>query len=78
MALTASLDKASYAPGDTITLTIVSDKRVQSSTLDIASAGDDAKVTTIVQAGIVLSDPAGRKWTVKTDDGKTATYTATA
>lgn len=78
MALTATLDKPAYNPGDTITLTVVSDKRLQTSQIDVEAAGDDAKVTTTVQAGIVLTDPSGRKWTVKSDDGKTAVYTATA
>lgn len=78
MALTATLDKASYAPGDTMTLTVVSDKRIQTAVIDIQSAGDDAKVTTTVQSGIVLTDPAARKWTIVSDDGKTAVYHATA
>lgn len=78
MTLTLSLDKASYNPGDTMTLTIVSDKRLRSDVLDIQSAGDDAKVTTTVQAGIVITDPALRKWTSKSDDGKTAVFTAIA
>lgn len=78
MALTLTLDKPAYAPGDTMTLTAVSDKRVQSDTIDVQAAGDDAKVTTTVQAGIKVSDSTGRVWTVKSDDGVTAVYTATA
>lgn len=78
MSLTANLDKATYNPGDTMTLTVVSDKRLQSTALDIQSAGDDAKVTTTVQAGVTVTDPSGRKWTVKSDDGHTAIYTSTA
>ena len=78
MSLTLSLDKASYTPGQTMTLTAVSDKRLQSSTIDVQAAGDDAKVTTIVQAGITVSDSTGRVWTVVSDDGKTAVFTSQA
>lgn len=78
MALTATLDKASYNVGDTMTLTVVSDKRITSDTIAIQSAGDDAQVTTTVQAGVVVNDPAGRTWTSESDDGKTAVFTATA
>ena len=77
MALTATLDKPQYAPGDLMTLTVVSDKRLVSDTIDVQAAGDDAKVTTIVQAGVTVTDP-NRTWTVQSDDGKTAVYTATA
>jgi hypothetical protein len=78
MALTATLNKATFVPGETMTLTVVSDKRLQSSILDVLAAGDDAKATVTVLAGIVLTDPAGRKWAVASDDGKTAVFTATA
>lgn len=78
MALTATLDKASYNAGDTMTLTVVSDKRVSSVSLAIASAGDNATVTTTVQAGVTVKDSTGRNWASKSDDGKTAVYTAIA
>lgn len=79
MALTASLDKpAGYKTGDTITLTIVSDKRIETDVLDLQAAGEDAKVTTIVQLGFVLSDPRARTWTTVSDDGKTVVLTTKA
>ena len=79
MALTATLDKASYKPGDVMTLTVVSDKRVTSSTVDVQAAGEDVKVTTTVQTGVTVADSTvSRAWLLKSDDGKTAVYTATA
>lgn len=79
MALTATLDKAIYSPGDTATLTIVSDKRIAgSTTLDIVTAGEDFKVGITVFAPVRIADSTGRVWTQKSDDGKTAVYTATA
>lgn len=79
MALSYTLDKPNgYNPGDLITLTVVSDKRLQSQSFPISSAGDNATVSLIIQQGITLMDSTGRKWTSKSDDGKTAVFTATA
>jgi hypothetical protein len=79
MTITATLDKpAGYNAGDTMTLTVVSDKRLQTDTIDVASAGEDATVTTTVRAGFTYTDTLGKKWTVKSDDGKTLVLTATA
>lgn len=79
MTISASLDKpGGYAPGDTITLTVVSDKRLSSTSLAISAAGEGAQSTLIVQLGVLVTDPSGRKWTVKSDDGKTQVLTSTA
>lgn len=78
MSLTATLDKTAYSVGDTMTLTVVSDKRLQSDVIDVKAAGDDATVTTTVQAGIVVTDQSGRVWTVGSDDGHAAVYTSKA
>lgn len=78
MALTATLDKSGYKPGDKMTLAVVSDKRLQSTTISVAAGGETVKVTTTVQLPVSLTDSTGRVWTAGADDGKTAVYTATA
>jgi hypothetical protein len=78
MALTAALDKSSYNAGDTMTLTVVSDKRLSSDTIDAQAGGEDVKVTTTIQTGVAITDSSGRTWTLKSDDGKTAVYTSKA
>lgn len=75
--LTATLDKTSYNPGDTITLTVTSDKRITATVVDVQAGGEDVKVTTTVQTAVTVTDTA-RKWTVKSDDGKVAVLTSTA
>jgi len=56
MSLTATLDKASYAPGDTITLTVVSDKRQTNTSADVQAAGEDFKIGILVQSGVKIID----------------------
>jgi hypothetical protein len=78
MSLTATRDKDVYQPGDLITLTVTSDQRIKSTPLDIVAAGEDVKVTISVQTGVTLTDPTGRKWTVKSDDGYVQILTSPA
>lgn len=77
MSLSATLDKASYAPGDTITLTVVSDKRITNTALDVKAGLEDFKVNITIQSGVWISGDS-RVWNLKSDDGKTAVYTAVA
>lgn len=77
MSLTATLDKPVYAPGATVTLTVVSDKRLTSAIIPVTAAGEGANATLTVCAGVFITDPQ-RPWTLVSDDGKTAVFTATA
>lgn len=77
MALVATLDKTSYAPGDTMTLTVISDKRQTSSTIAVVAGGETVNVTTTVQTGVTVTDSA-RTWTLVSDDGKKSVYTSKA
>lgn len=65
--LTASID-LTKAP---IELTVVSDKRVVS--VQVSAVGETATATG--RFGVKLTDT-DRTWTLKSDDGKTAVYTA--
>lgn len=78
MTLAYTLDKpAGYAPGDTITLTITSDKRLQAQpAVPITSAGESVSLLLTLLYPVLLAD-ATRKWTLKSDDGKTAVYQST-
>jgi hypothetical protein len=80
MSLTWSLDKADgvYAPGAQATLTVTSNKRISTATIAITTGGEGANATLTVQDGVVITDSTGRKWTLVTDNGSTAIFTATA
>ena len=55
-----------------IELTVVSDKRKVEVT--VSAVGETATATG--QFPIKVTDASGRKWTLKSDDGATAVYTA--
>jgi hypothetical protein len=90
---TATFDKTSYAAGDTMTLTVVrsgSTSQTLSATAAIVLAAPDG-TTESISAGPVdvtrtvsvavsasVSDDGSRSWTLQSDDGATAVYTATA
>jgi FKBP-type peptidyl-prolyl cis-trans isomerase 2 len=73
MALTATLDKTKYAPGDAGILTVVSDKRVTSTDLNIAAAGETLKVTVTVVSPVTVT--ATLATTLISDDNVTSKYT---
>lgn len=89
--LTASLDKAIYNVGETMTLTVNTTKDVRdvyvdepiAVHVDLPSLGFSGDVAgqlhrnTGTWAPIVVTD-SGRVWTLATDDGNEAKYTATA
>lgn len=78
MALTATLNKASFAPGEKMTLTITSDARKKPASVHIDVQGvGTADVNTTILAGVTVTDKT-RTWTKLSDDGTTAKYEATA
>ena len=85
MSLTASLDKSTYAPGETMTLTVTTDagernvdKQVSG---QVSLAGSDplpfSALVDYPPLPITVTDP-DRIWTKQSDDETTAVYTATA
>lgn len=89
MAVTAQFDKAVYVPGDTMTLTVTTtaeDRDRYTETpfvvhVSVAGVGD-ADVTAslrkqIDDAPVVVTDP-DRSWTLVSDDGVKAVFTAKA
>lgn len=85
MALTAKLDKATYAPGDTMTLTVktaTGERNVDvpvTVQVDVAGLGS-ATATAVVDKPplpIVVTDP-NRVWALVSDDETTAVYTSVA
>lgn len=91
MALTAALDKAVYQAGETMTLTVRTDTDERdvyvddpvSVHVDLPSLGYSGDVTGQVHrntgtwAPITTADPS-HVWTLLSDDGNEAKYTATA
>jgi hypothetical protein len=83
--LSATLNKASYVPGETAILTVVySDGDSNTNTITVRgkdSSGLEAVITvqfTVVdKVNLTVLDDSGRVWTLQTDDGSTAVYTAT-
>jgi hypothetical protein len=89
----ATLDKASYATGDTMTLTIVrSATATTEAALNLAvnATGADGtqatpinvtatiEVTSPEASTVGVTDDSGRQWAQASDDGTTAVWTATA
>jgi hypothetical protein len=84
--LSASLDKASYVPGETAILTVSynGDGEANVNTITVRGvdgAGNAALVTvqlTVVdKISLSVVDDSGRVWTLLSDDGSTAVFTAT-
>src|SRR5688572_30897009 len=74
-AVTATLDRATYAPGDTMTLTVdysvPAESRVAAAvTLDVLGASRQATVAAPVMR-LTVADP-DRAWSQVSDDGATA------
>lgn len=84
--LTGALDKASYAPGDTITATLTyGDPDSQTQTLtwtatDGSGATQTLALSLVVKDPVALkvTDPSGRVWTKVSDNGVIAVFTAKA
>ena len=72
-----TLDKASYAPGDKVTITVVDSKRTKTTPLDWASVFSSLTASLVVVAKGALTAP-GYTFTVVSDDGTTAVLTTTA
>lgn len=88
--INATLDKASYNAGEQMTLTVqYADadnwQRVDTIVITGSDQAGNAVVATIEttinssdEVLLDIEDSAGRVWTKQSDDGSTATYTATA
>ena len=89
MAITATFNKAVYAPGETMTLTVTTsaadrDRFTETPfTVNVNVVGvGNADVTAALRqqvedAAVVVTDP-DRVWTLGSDDGVKAVFTATA
>lgn len=81
--LSASLDKTTYAPGDTATLTVTyadADNRTSTTTVTgTDQAGNAATATVVVReadpVALVVSDDGGRTWAKVSDNGSIAVFT---
>jgi hypothetical protein len=76
MSLSVSLDKTHVAPGTTVTMTVVSDKRITTTSFPVGAGGETAEVTFSVQTGVTFGAGAPTT-TAVSDDGHTAVYTFT-
>ena len=88
--LSASLDKSSYAPGETMTLTVTytdADNWSRVDTITVTGtdqAGNPATVTlnTLVTSqdpvSVDVADSSGRSWTKQSDSNGVAVFTASA
>jgi hypothetical protein len=83
--LSANLDKASYAPGEIATLTVVYNGGDTKSNVVVVTGtdqdGNAAQVTVVVsvvdRVALTVVDESGREWALQSDDGSTAVFTAT-
>jgi hypothetical protein len=71
-------DKTSYNVGDVIRATITLAARTKSDVLSYATAVGNLTATTTIKAAGTLTDSLGKTWTLVSDDGTVAVYTATA
>lgn len=83
--VSASLDKSSYSPGETATLTVTygdADTETMTVTVVVTDAegnsSNPAQVTAVVDPlTITVSDDSGRTWAQQSDSGSVAVYTTT-
>ena len=84
--INATLDKTSYVPGEIATLTVVYNDADSGTTKNITIRGKDAsgleavvtvQYTVVDRVNLTVTDDSGRVWTLQTDDGSTAVFTAT-
>lgn len=84
--VSVALDKAAYAPGDLVTLTVsYSDADSAGTVVTVLvtdSNGETGAATTSIQVvdplTVQVSDSGARTWALVSDDGATAVFTATA
>ena len=84
--ISASLDKASYAKGDNVTLTVTyadADQETLSITVTVTDASGNTTgsvpVTAVVDPlTLEVDDPSGRVWTKVSDNGSVAVFKTTA
>jgi hypothetical protein len=83
--VSASLNKATYVPGEVMTLTVTygdADTKSVSVTITVKdSAGNTsapATVTAVIDPLTITVTDAARTWTKTSDNGSVATFTATA
>lgn len=82
--ITVELDKAAYAPGETMTATVQytvpADSVVElSGTLRFLGGEISSQPTTVQVAELLLTDDNNeREWALVSNDGATAVFTATA
>lgn len=84
--LTASLNKASYTPGELMILTVAYfDPDTQAFTVTVSVAdsqgntSDPVSVSAVIDPTVInVIDSSGRTWTKTSDTGGIATFTATA
>lgn len=89
----ATLDKPTYAAGETMTLTVVRSATATSAgTLNLTVNASDAagtqaipvqvsatiEVTAPEASSVAVTDSSGREWTKQSDDGATSVWTAVA
>jgi hypothetical protein len=84
--ISATLNKASYVPGEMATLTVVYSDSDSSVTSTITVRGQDSQgnqalvtvqLTMVDKLNLTVTDDSGRVWTLQSDDGGTAVFTAT-
>lgn len=84
--VSASLDKTTYQPDETMTLTVTyADPDTEAVTVTIVvtdsqgNTSNPAVVTAVVDPSVLtVTDSSGRVWTKASDNGSVAVYTATA
>jgi hypothetical protein len=76
MSLSVSLDKSHPAPGEKVTMTITSDKRLTTNAFQALAGGESATVTVTVQTPVSFG-PGAPAAALLSDDGKVAVYTFT-
>jgi len=76
--LVVTPDKPTYPPGATITITVTGNMLQADQVTVTDSAGDTGTGMINVIEQLTVDDPAGRDWTVVSNDGATAVMTAPA
>lgn len=83
--VSASLNKTSFAPGDTMTLTVTyadADRKLGSVSIVVTdSSGNTSSPATVaysIDQGTVAVTDSGRTWAKQSDTGTVAVFTSTA
>lgn len=78
MALTATLDRATYAPGDRMTLTVHRGVAGTPTNVTVVETGGSTVAVSATTVSPLTVTDASHTWAKASDDGTTAVYTATA